>query len=198
MASVSVSTVPAFPVHRFTVDQYHRMIQMNILNEEDNVELLEGYIVPKMARGDPHDNAIEALNLLLARLLPATVSYRCQCAITLADSEPEPDFAICTPARSRGGRHPTAAETFVVIEVSDTSLIGDRTVKQRVFARAGIAVYWIVNLEDRHVEVYTDPISPTGADPHYRTRTDYRPGQDVPLVVAGALVGSIPVDALMP
>ena len=100
MSGVTAPTSPAFPVHRFTVDQYHRMIQSNILNEEDNVELLEGYIVPKMAHGDAHDNAVEALNLLLARLLPAAFSYRCQCAITLSDSEPEPDFAVCTPAKS--------------------------------------------------------------------------------------------------
>jgi Uma2 family endonuclease len=67
-----------------------------------------------------------------------------------------------------------------------------------MYARVGIPVYWIVNLEDRQVEVYTDPVVPPNADPHYRTRTDYRPGQDVPLVVAGTQFGVIPVDAILP
>jgi Uma2 family endonuclease len=198
MPTAVAPPMPMFPVHRFTVDQYHRMIQANILNEDDNVELLEGYIVPKMPRGDDHDTAIEQINHLLARLVPQGSSYRCQCALTLADSEPEPDFVVCTPSKVRGGKHPRPADTFVVVEVSDSTLYLDRTVRHRVYARAGIPVYWIVNLEDRQVEVYTDPVTPPTGDPHYRTRADYKPGQDVPLTVAGAPAGTVAVDALLP
>jgi Uma2 family endonuclease len=86
----------------------------------------------------------------------------------------------------------------MVGEVADTSLPTDRTIKLRAYARAGIPIYWVVNLVDRQVEVYTDPFTPPTGDPHYRTRTDYGPGQSVPLVVAGATVGSIPVDAVLP
>jgi hypothetical protein len=141
MTRAVTSQGPLFPVHRFTVDQYHRMIQTGILNEDDNVELIRGVIVPKMAKGDQHDTAIEHLDERLRPLLPATASLRCQCALTLPDSEPEPDFAVCTPARARQGKHPKPADTFVVIEVADTSVYGDRTTKLQLYAESGIPVY---------------------------------------------------------
>jgi len=198
MATRVVPVVPGFPVHRFTVDQYERMIAAGILNEYDDVELLEGYIVPKMAKGDDHDTVIEHGDELIRAVLPAGCSLRCQCALALAESVPEPDFVVCTPARSRQGKHPTAGDTFLVIAVADTSVHGDRTLKGRAYARAGIPVYWTVNLEDRQVEVYTDPVSLPGADPHYRTRTHYRPGQQVPVTISGTAVGQLAVDALLP
>lgn len=192
------SVVTGFPVHRFTVDQYHKMIEAAILNEDDNVELIEGVIVPKMSKGKDHDAVIEALTAILLRLTPPGASVRCQCALTLADSEPEPDFAVCTPSKARRGEHPKGADTFVVVEVADTSVYGDRTVKGKLYAKARIPVYWIVNLEEGQVEVYAGPVTPKKANPHYRPRTDYRPGQDVPLVVAGATVGAVAVADVLP
>jgi len=185
-------------VYRFTVEQYHQMIVDGILNEYDDVELLDGVIVSKMSKGKHHDTVIEKLNRLLSRLLPIDVSHRCQCALTLSESEPEPDFVICTPPGARGGNHPTPADTFLVIEVADTSLHHDRTEKAGYYARAGIAVYWVVNLEDWQFEVYTSPVSPAGGNPHYQTRTDYRVGQDVPVPVAGTIIGQLPVAAAFP
>lgn len=85
----------------------------------------------------------------------------------------------------------------MVIEVADSSLARDRRDKGRSYARAGIAVYWIVNLVDGVIEVYSNP-EPTALSPVYRDRTDYRPGQDVPLVLDGVNVGSIPAAELLP
>jgi len=189
---------PAPAIHRFTVDQYHEMIRTGILNEYDDVELLDGVIVSKMSKGKDHDTVIEKLNRLLGRVLPPDVSHRCQCVLTLPESEPEPDFVVCTPPEARQGRHPTAADTFLVCEVSDTSLHHDRTEKATLYARVGIPVYWVINLEDWQVEVYTSPVSPPGGAAHYRTRTDYRAGQDVPIPVGGATVGLISVTAIFP
>jgi Uma2 family endonuclease len=173
------------------------MIADGILNEYDDVELIEGVIRSKMSKGDAHEDVLEQLNRLLTLLLPTTLIARCQCAVTLDDSEPEPDISICEPARGRGGRKPGAADTFVVMEVSDTSLGYDRGDKLRVYAAAGIPVYWVVNVVDRQVEVYTDPVTPAGGAAHYRTRTLYSPGDSVPLGVRGQQVAAVNVADFM-
>src|SRR5262249_36954328 len=119
-------------------------------------------------------------------------------AITTADSEPEPDIAIVsgTP-RSHLNHHPVPTEIALVIEVADSSLTRDRQDKGRLFARAGIACYWIINLTDRQVQVYTDP---TGRDPAaaYRQQQVYRVGDAVPLVVQGNEVARVAVVDLLP
>jgi Uma2 family endonuclease len=183
---------------RFSPDEYHRMIEAGILTEDDPVELIRGEVVATMPHGDPHGLAVEALTRRLVRQLPDEYSVRCQLPVVFPDSEPEPDFVICQPADRRGPSHPRPEHVYIVIEVADTSLHDDQTVRLKLYAEAGIPVYWIVNLEDRQVEVYTDPVTPPAGDPHYRTRTDYQPGQDVPLTVAGTPAGTVPVDALLP
>lgn len=185
-------------VFRFTLERYHEMIAEGILNEYDDVELIEGVIRSKMSKGIPHETIIEKLNRILARLLPADVSHRCQGSLTLDGSEPEPDLLVCTPPEARGDNHPRAADTFVVIEVSDSSLGYDCGDKLRVYARAGIPVYWVVNVVDRQVEVFSDPVTPTTGVPHYRTSTIYSPGDTVPVVVRGQPVAAVAVADFMP
>ena len=185
-------------VFRFTLERYHQMIADGILNEYDDVELIEGVIRSKMSKGIPHETIIERLNRILARLLPADVSHRCQRSLTLDGSEPEPDLLVCTPPEARGDNHPRAADTFIVMEISDSSLGYDRGDKLRVYARAGIPVYWVVNVVDRQVEVFADPVVPTTGTPHYRTSTIYTPGDLVPLVVRGQQVAAIAVTDFMP
>src|SRR5436309_14098989 len=79
---------------RFTVDEYHRLTEIGILTEDDNLELIEGYLVLKMARNPPHDGTIHRAFKKLAPLLLAGWDIRIQSALTLADSEPEPDLAV--------------------------------------------------------------------------------------------------------
>jgi Uma2 family endonuclease len=79
----------------------------------------------------------------------------------------------------------------LVIEVASSSLNHDRTMKAGVFARDSLPIYWIVNVEDRIVEVYTDP-SGDVPDPKYATRIDYAPGSDVPFVLNGQVIAKIP------
>jgi Uma2 family endonuclease len=138
----SALTLPPYPVCRFTVDEYHRMIQAGILTEEDPVELLEGWIVPKMPRNPPHDGTIEMAEEAIRRRLPPGWRIRIQSAITTDDSEPEPDLAIvCGGVRTYVTRHPGAADIAVVIEVADAMLARDRREKNRLYARAGISCY---------------------------------------------------------
>jgi Uma2 family endonuclease len=190
--------LPRYPVRTFTVDEYHRMIQAGILTEEDPVELLEGWIVPKMARNPLHDSTIQRLNRLLGPLLPAGWDARPQCAITTADSEPEPDFTVVRgDDLAYQAHHPGPPDLGVVLEVSDSSLARDRDDKGRLYARAGIVCYWIVNLVDRRLEVYTDPTGPDPS-PAYRRRQDYGPADVVPLVLDGAEVARVAVRDLLP
>src|SRR5262245_28451011 len=138
---------------RFTVDEYHRLIRGGILTEDDNLELIEGYLVHKMSRSPPHNGTLRKVEKRLSRLLPAGWEVCIQSGITLADSEPEPDLAVVRedPAEYIT-RHPGPADIGLVIEVADSSLPSDRSDKARIYARAGIAVYWIVNVSDRQIE----------------------------------------------
>ena len=186
----------SFP--RFSVARYQRMIEAGILTTEDRVELLENYVVLKMPGNPPHDGTIQAISKRVGRRLPAGWDYRVQSSIVLSDSQPEPDIAVV-----RGNevaylsRHPTAADTGFVIEVADSSLLRDQRDKTRIYARAGIPVYWIINLVDRRVEVYTQPTGPV-AVPAYGAFQTFQPGDSVPLVLDGTTAGSVPAADLLP
>jgi Uma2 family endonuclease len=186
------------PIRRFTVDEYHRLLAAGILPDGENTELLAGIIVPHMTRNAAHDGSVGATADAIRRRLPAGWTDHVQSALTTADSEPEPDVTIV-----RGGprdwftRHPGPQDTGLVVEVADTSLPGDRTLKAEVYAGAAIPIYWIVNLVDGRVEVYTNPTGP-GPAPRYQQRDDYRPGDAVPLVLDGVEIARIPVGDLLP
>ena len=94
-------------------------------------------------------------------------------------------------------RHPGPGDLALVVEVADSTLQLDRDDKARIYARAGIVDYWIINLVDRRVEVYTDPTGPDPA-PAYRRRDDYGPADAVPLSIAGSPALNIPVAELLP
>ena len=91
-------------------------------------------------------------------------------------------------------RIPTPADVALLVEVSESTLGQDRGVKRTAYARDGIAVYWIVNLVDRQVEVYTRPVK----EGRYRSRKDYKLGQQVPVVIAGQPLPPIAVDDILP
>ena len=185
-------------LRRFSVAEYHKLIEIGILTEDDNLELLEGYLVHKMSRNPPHDAAIQKIMKKLFRLLPPDWDLRVQSAITLSTSEPEPDLAIVRGDENNYvARHPGPADIGLVIEVADTTLVGDRADKGRIYARAGIPCYWIINLVDRQVEVYTAPSGAT-ATPAYGQRQDFATGDDIALTLDGATVATIAVRDLLP
>lgn len=161
------TTGPPFPVRQFSVAEYELLGQYDILSQDDNVELLEGWISEKMTKYPLHVTVLAKLFWAIHNGLPAGFHIRTQEPITTSDSVPEPDLAIV-----RGGlddyaqRHPVASEVVLVIEVADSSLGRDRK-KARIYGRAGLKHYWIVNLNERCVEVYSDPITtePAGYPP---------------------------------
>jgi hypothetical protein len=194
------ATFTSEPIFRLTVGQYHDMIRSGTLTEDDPVELLEGVLVFKMPKNTPHATGNKLASREVGRRLPDGWHYQSQDPITLADGEPEPDGAVVRGrVEDYAAAHPGPADVALVIEVADSSLDRDRGLKLRSYARAKLAVYWIVNLTERQVEVYADPVSPAEGDPRYARRDVYRPGDAVPLVVPGAAGPSaVPVDALLP
>ena len=197
MSTTISPPVPGFlahaTFHRLTVEQYHQMIANGILGEDDPVELLEGYMVTKMPRSPEHDSAVRALDRRLQRLVPDSFTVSNQCAATLQNSEPEPDFTVARGDEATyRTRHPGPADTALVVEVSASSLLRDRGDKARLYARAGIPVYWVVNVVDKQIEVFTQPSGPCDT-PAYATREVFAPGTGVPVVLDGNTVGTIAV-----
>src|SRR5207253_1578278 len=128
---------PSFPIplRRFSVEEYHRMIDAGVFGEEERFELLEGLIVSKMPGRPPRDMAIETCTASLLGCLPRAWRNRTQSAIRMADSEPEPDVVLVAGAiRDYEDRHPGPGDLALVIEVADSSLISDRLQKGRVYA----------------------------------------------------------------
>lgn len=191
----SAPAPPAWPapdLHRFTVDEYERVADVL---EDSRVELIDGYVVDKMSQKPPHFWSVDVTEEALRTVVPAGWSVRREGPARIPDfDEPEPDLTVVRGSRENyRSRHPEPSEMGLLVEVSDTSLERDRGQKLSAYARGRIPVYWIVNLVDRQVEVYTDPGS--GA---YASRTDYKPGQEVPVVIDGVEVGRIAVTSVLP
>jgi hypothetical protein len=194
----SEATVPTEPIWRLTVEQYHEMIRAGILTDDDPVELLEGWLVPKMPKNPPHRVVTRLTQKALDRIPPPGWDVRVQDPITTDTSEPEPDLAVARgDTRQYVDRHPGPKDLALAIEVAETTLTRDRGLKKRIYARARIPAFWIINLVDRQVELYTDPSGPS-KKPDYRRQQVYGPGQDVPVVIDGREVGRLKVRELLP
>lgn len=186
------------PVMRLTLEDYHRLREACTLDAGDPCEFLDGLLVETMIRRPPHDTALGLLQDRLAPVLPADVILRNQSALTLTDGEPEPDLALVRGSRRDfADQHPGPEQTLLVVEIADTTLAQDRTHKLKAYARHSIPQYWIVNLIDEQVEVYSNP---TGlvAEPEYRGIEIHEDGQSVPLVLEGQAITNIAVSDILP
>lgn len=191
-------TIPTDVIWRFSVDQYHAMIQASILTEDDPVELLEGWLITKMPKNPRHTLVTQLARDLLASLLPPGWYINIQEPITTAESEPEPDVVVVRGERRQyPDHHPGPQDIALVIEVADSSLRRDQTLKKRIYAAAGISVYWIVNLIDGQIEVYSEP-SGSHEQPDYHQQQNYGLEDAVPVVVDGQEVGRLSVQDLLP
>jgi Uma2 family endonuclease len=191
--------VSALPVRRFTIREYQKLLDVGVFQSGDPYELLNGVIVAKMPQNGPHASASSRLERRLNKLLPDEWLVRAGKPLTVPSSEsvPEPDIAVVSgPEDKYDARHPAPNEVALLVEVSDSSLGRDTGEKLAVYARARVPQYWVMNVKERVIEVYTDPKG--GKAPAYRTRTDYTGTDSVPVVVAGHALGSIAVKDLLP
>jgi Uma2 family endonuclease len=177
-------------VYRMTVDEFERIADSL---DDDRVELIDGYIVGRVEMKPSHVLVTELLRRAIEPMLPSDRFVREDKPIRIPDvNEPRPDIAIVHGAvRVYSNHHPGPQNVSLVIEVSDTTLQRDRGEKWFAYARSGIAVYWIVNLVDQQIEVYTDP-GPAG----YSSKVVFAPAPSVqspPVVIDGVEVGTINV-----
>lgn len=198
LVSPNATAIPDDPIWRLSVEQYHEMIGAGILTDDDPVELLEGWLVTKMPKNRPHSLATQLSREVLAKVIPAGWYVDAQEPITTLDSEPEPDVIVVRgQRRDYQDRHPLPSEVALVIEVSDATLQRDRTLKLRLYARAGIAAYWILNLPDEQLELYAEPLTGEQAAA-YQRKTIYQPSDSIPIFLDGQEVARITVRDLLP
>jgi Uma2 family endonuclease len=143
---------------RFTLQEYQWLVQQGFFGD-DRVELIDGEIVRMAPTGPEHSTTKSRLLLALMPLVGKGRHLRVDDPLTLGDHEPVPDMAV-VPGSPEDYRQAHPSTALLVIEVADTSLEYDRTVKASLYASAGIPEYWVVNLVERRLEVYREPTSP--------------------------------------
>jgi Uma2 family endonuclease len=182
-------------LYRLTLEQYEAMVDAGILGKRDHVHLIDGYLVSKMTQNDPHATADELCGDALSRVLPAGWHLRAGKPIRIPrlTSRPEPDRSVVRGAvRDYARGSPEPDNIALVVEVSDTTLADDRKLAG-LYGRAGIPSYWIINLVDGQVEVYSRP-GPAG----YEALDVLAPGHILTVIIDGVEIGQIPVADLLP
>jgi len=175
---------------RFSVAEYHGIIEAGILGEDEHVELLEGEIVEMSPQDKPHARALARLNRWFTRALGDEYVVRPQLPLTFPESEPEPDLAVVrADDEAAAGRHPRTA--LLVIEIADTSARHDLEVKARIYATAGIPEHWLVLLRQRAVAVFREGDPSTGS-----YREEVTAAGEATLTASGFPGPTISVDSL--
>ena len=130
---------------KFTLEEYHRLIEIRFFHEDDRIELIRGEIIEMVSKGTLHVFCCQNLLKNIVPLIGDEAILRCQDPITLPNhSEPEPDFTIARNCEDDYlSHHPYPEDILLVIEIADSSLDYDRQVKLPLYAEAGIEEYWI-------------------------------------------------------
>jgi Uma2 family endonuclease len=186
--------------YRWTRREYERLAELGAFAGK-RVELIGGQIVEMPPQGPPHSVATALVAEVLRRIFPpGRFTIRSQDPLALAEyDEPEPALAVVIGApRDYRTAHPTGEQTLLVVEVADSSPAYDLGAKADLYATAGIADYWVVNLPDRTVEVHRRPSPHPASDTRHRSaeRQTVRPGGHV--VPLAAPEQRILVDDLLP
>lgn len=176
--------------HKLDRRDYERMVDAGILGKQDWVELIDGEILDMAPIGQGHGSLVAALNQALVMACHGQAVVFTQSSLWLDQwNVPQPDFAVLRfrPDFYATGSRPGPADALLVVEVADSSLRYDREVKLPLYAGAGIAEYWIVDVQRRVVEVHTRP-----EGNRYAVKAAYRGGDQVVLVAAPDIVVPLP------
>jgi Uma2 family endonuclease len=149
-----VAVEPPTPVHRFSLEEYHRLIEAGGFDEDAHIELIDGLLVDMSPKSPAHENAIAWLNKLLVRSLDDRFEVRVSAALTTGTSEPEPDIMVIELDAPRPYHPGTAA---LIIEVAVSSQKRNLRHKPRIYASAGVPDYWVVDLDGGSVVVHGSP-----------------------------------------
>jgi Uma2 family endonuclease len=168
-------SLPEISRYYFSVAEFERMGEAGVFTKDARLELIEGEIIEMSPIGSRHAACVSFLNRFLNRTVGDSALVSVQNPIRLNDfSEPEPDLALL---RLRDDfyrdAHPTPADVLLIIEVADTTLAYDRQVKTPLYAKAGVAEIWIINLTEEQIEVYAEPAGDT-----YQIVSNFRRGEE--------------------
>ncbi len=156
---------------RITVEEYRAMGEAGILSEDDRIELLDGHLISTSPIGPSHAHCVNRLTELFGERKGTAIRVSVQNPVHLDDvSEPEPDLVLYD-STAPTSRHLRPGDTFLVVEVADTSIEYDRDVKSDRYSQAGIPEYWVVDLANEVVEVFRRP-----EDDGYAERIRHRRG----------------------
>ena len=166
---------------KFTIDEYHQLVDLGFFSENDRIELIRGEIIEMAPKRTPHSVCNSLLWKRLYELIGKQAEIRVQEPITLpSNSEPEPDVVIAQKKEDNYlSAHPTVKDVILIIEISDSTLQYDRETKLSLYAEAGINHYWIVNLVDRCLEVYSNPFSTDKDKFGYRNKSIFFPNEEI-------------------
>ncbi|BBD66570.1 hypothetical protein NIES4072_61600 [Nostoc commune NIES-4072] len=168
---------------RFTIAEYHRLVELGFFEENERVELIKGEIIQMAAKGTPHSVCETRLERELYKLVGDRATLRGQQPITLSNnSEPEPDRVIAINRDDDYlANHPSPSDILLLIEIADSSLKYDQEEKLAIYAEAGISDYWIFNLVDHYLECYSEPYQTLQVKFGYRRKFIYLPNESVKL-----------------
>ena len=157
---------------KFTLDEYHRLIDWGFFAGKERVELIRGEIIQMSPKKTPHSVCNSLLWKALYDLIGNQAEIRVQEPIFIdSNNEPEPDLVIAVKQDDNYlSSHPTPQDILLVIEISDSTLKYDQETKLSLYAEAGINNYWIFNLGDRHLEVYQQPFQDHQGKFAYRSK----------------------------
>lgn len=161
---------------RFTVDDYHRMVEAGILSERERVELIDGEVVAMTPIGPRHNACVDRALRAFVTSVGDNAIVRVQGSVRLDYyREPQPDLALLRPQTDfYASALPGPADIFLLIEIAESSLDYDRDLKARIYADAGILEYWLVDLSDNVLSCYSKPLGGT-----YQSVRNYHRGQFV-------------------
>ena len=170
---------------KFTIDEYHQLVDLGFFTENDRIELIRGEIIEMAPKRTPHSVCNSILFGELYRLIYKQANVRGQEPIILpSNSEPKPDVVIAKKKTDNYlSAHPTVEDIILVIEISDSTLKYDQEIKLPLYAEAGINNYWIVNLVDNRLEVYSNCFSDSKGQFDYRNKSIFLPNETITVVL---------------
>ena len=145
---------------RFTIEEYHRLLEVGIFRDDERVELIEGEIVEMGPNGRLHAGTVDRIANVSCRRFGERTIVRVQSPVAFADlvSEPRPDVTLLVPRPDfYTGGHPEPTDMLLIVEVMDASAAHDRSVKLPLYARAGVAEVWLANVNTHRIEGYRRP-----------------------------------------
>jgi Uma2 family endonuclease len=168
---------------RFTIAEYHRLIELGFFAEDNRFELIRGIVTHRVAKTPKHSACRTKLMRELFKLIGEQAILGCQSPVTLPpDSEPEPDLVIIkNRADDYLDAHPISEDILLLIEIADSSLKYDQEVKLPLYAEAGISDYWIFNLVDNYLECYSEPYQASQGKFGYRRKVIFLPHESLNL-----------------